>query len=208
MCQPDIGYEFLGGAYLTWYDHGGFPHAPCDDEDPGFKFKNLQPDTSYVLSVRAYKVIAGAKVYSDVTSLTLSTLPGTAPTPTPTPSASPTPTSTPTATETPGDGISVPQLKGPTNKTSRSISVGVVRALESGGTCQPDIGYEFMGGALAGWYDHGGFGGSACTIPVPGFKFTGLMPDTSYVLSVRAYRIVDGAKVYSSVATLTATTLP
>ena len=81
------------------------------------------------------------------------------------------------------------------------------RVSESGGTCQPDIGYEFMGGALAGWNDHGGFGGTACDTPVPGFKFSGLLPGTTYVLSVRAYRVVDGVKSYSPVATLTATTL-
>lgn len=43
MCQPDIGYEFKGGVFNDWHDAGGFPHAPCDDPDPGYKFSGLAP---------------------------------------------------------------------------------------------------------------------------------------------------------------------
>ena len=53
VCKPDIGYEVLGGTFKDWRDVGGFPNAPCDDPDPGYKFSGLSVNTSYVLSIRA-----------------------------------------------------------------------------------------------------------------------------------------------------------
>src|SRR5699024_8369088 len=41
VCKPDIGYEVLGGAFTEWRDVGGFPNAPCDDPDIGYKFSGL-----------------------------------------------------------------------------------------------------------------------------------------------------------------------
>ncbi|MCC2592243.1 hypothetical protein LKO27_02245 [Tessaracoccus sp. OS52] len=75
VCRPDIGYEFLGGAYTQWFDKGGFMSAPCDDPDPGFKYSGLTPNTAYLLSVRAYRIVDGVRYYSTVSSITLSTLP-------------------------------------------------------------------------------------------------------------------------------------
>ena len=47
---------------------------------------------------------------------------------------------------------------------------------------------------------------SDCSNASPGYKFTGLTPWSTYVLSVRAYYLADGAKVYSPVASLTTST--
>ena len=38
VCQPDYGYEVRAGQGADWRDVGGFPNAPCDDPDPGYKF--------------------------------------------------------------------------------------------------------------------------------------------------------------------------
>ena len=59
---------------------------------------------------------------------------------------------------------------------------------------------------LAAWLDVGGFT-SECSNPSPGYKFIGLNPSTTYVLSVRAYHLVGGVKVYSPEASLTTSTL-
>ena len=47
---------------------------------------------------------------------------------------------------------------------------------------------------------------NVCSNPSSGYKFSGLTPWTTYVLSVRAYHLVDGAKVYSPEASLTTST--
>ena len=72
--------------------------------------------------------------------------------------------------------------------------------------CQSDYGYEVRAGLGAAWHDVGGFSNAPCSNPWPGYKFTGLTPWTTYVLSVRAYHLVDGAKVYSPEASLTTST--
>lgn len=77
VCKPDIGYEVLGGAFATWRDVGGFPNAPCDDPDIGYKFSSLEVNTSYTLSIRAYRITDGVKEYSTVSDLTASTLAST-----------------------------------------------------------------------------------------------------------------------------------
>jgi hypothetical protein len=101
-CRLDIGYEFKGGGYAEWHDAGTFPHAPCDDPDPGYKFSGLTPATMYRLSIRAYRTVHGVKKdYSGASTITASTLAETAPVtpestrgttesaiPTPTPSGS------------------------------------------------------------------------------------------------------------------------
>ena len=103
--------------------------------------------------------------------------------------------------------MAAPGLLGPSNRTTTTISVRVNRSPEPDRVCKPDIGYEVMGGPFADWQDIGGFA-SSCDTAAPGYRFNGLAPDTSYTFSVRAYRLADGVKVaYSSVATLTATTL-
>ena len=71
--------------------------------------------------------------------------------------------------------------------------------------CQPDYGYEVRAGLGAAWHEVGGFSND-CSNPWPGYKFSGLTPWTTYVLSVRAYHLVDGAKVYSPEASLTTST--
>jgi hypothetical protein len=92
VCKPDIGYELRGGAFADWRDVGGFPNAPCDDPDLGYKFSGLTPATTDVLSIRAYRLVAGVKdSYSPESSITASTL---AQTPSPTPSATASPTAT------------------------------------------------------------------------------------------------------------------
>ncbi|WP_185975597.1 hypothetical protein [Tessaracoccus rhinocerotis] len=97
-------------------------------------------------------------------------------------------------------------LYGPTNRTTSTISLRFDRVVESAGTCQTDIGYEFNSGS--GWLEGGMFGGNACDNPDPGYKFKNLASGTTYRLSVRAYRLVDGAKVdFSQPSTLTGTTL-
>jgi titin len=73
VCRPDYGYEVRAGLGAAWRDVGGFPNAPCDDPDPGYKFSGLTPATTYVLSVRAYHLVDGVKVYSAEASLTVST---------------------------------------------------------------------------------------------------------------------------------------
>ncbi|SDL73749.1 hypothetical protein SAMN04488242_2640 [Tessaracoccus oleiagri] len=215
VCQPDIGYEFKGGAYADWYDHGGFPNAPCDDPDPGFKFSGLAPGTTYTLSVRAYRIVDGAKTdFSPASSVTGTTLgdpapsPSPSPTPSPSPSPSPTPTASPTPTPTPEpttnpQGISALSLTGPTNLTTSSISVKLYRSPESGGVCRPDIGYEFSSGGA--WSDVGGFS-SVCDRNYAGYKFSGLASGTSYTLRARAYRLAEGVKTYSPEAQLVAST--
>lgn len=74
VCKPYIGYEMAGGGFRGWRDVGGFPHAPCDDPDPGYKFSGLNAGTTYTLRIRAYRVVAGVKHYSLVSSVTASTL--------------------------------------------------------------------------------------------------------------------------------------
>lgn len=105
--------------------------------------------------------------------------------------------------------LTAPLLVGPINRSSTTLSVRFYRVPESGGSCQTDIGYEFRGGIYIDWHDAGGFPNAPCSDPDPGYKFSGLIPDTSYQLSVRAYRLVDGVKTdYSSQTSITATTLP
>ena len=85
VCKPDVGYEVRGGTFADWHDVGGLPNGPCDNPDPGYKFSGLTPATTYVLSIRAYRLVAGVKdSYSTESSTTASTL-----APTPTPTASP-----------------------------------------------------------------------------------------------------------------------
>ncbi|WP_281279918.1 hypothetical protein [Tessaracoccus rhinocerotis] len=222
VCRADIGYEFSHGA--TWTDAGTFSGNACDNPDPGYKFKALASGTNYELSIRAYLVVDGVKAeYSPVASISGTTLGDAAPEPTPTPTAEPTPTPEPTATPTgeptgeptpdpspeptaDPNALSAPGIHGPTNRTLTTISVRFVRPAESDGVCQADIGYEFNRGA--GWVDAGGFSGSACTNPDPGYKFSGLSHGTTYDLQVRAYRLVDGVKAqFSSASSLTATAL-
>jgi hypothetical protein len=103
--------------------------------------------------------------------------------------------------------VAAPGLLGPSNRTTTTISVRINRSPEPDRVCKPDIGYEVMGGTFADWQDVGGFA-TACDTAAPGYRFNGLTPNTTYTFSVRAYRLADGVKVaYSSVATLTATTL-
>ena len=61
MCKPDIGYEVQGGSFPDWHDVGGFPNAPCEDPDVGYKFGGLEPGTVYTLAIRAYRVTDGVK---------------------------------------------------------------------------------------------------------------------------------------------------
>lgn len=251
-CQPDIGYEVKGGAFTDWHDAGKFPNAPCDDPDPGYKFSYLTPGTTYLLVIRAYRLVDGVKVaYSSESSISIATLeetppqspsPTTTPTPSATPSATPTATSTPeptgtststptatstatptptptatstatpTATPTPtptGPTVSAPHMAaGPSNVSATTISIRFFRAPEPDRTCQPDIGYEITGGTFTEWTDLGGFPGAPCNNTSVGYKFSNLTPGTSYTLSVRAYRLVDGVKiVHSSESSITATTL-
>lgn len=84
------------------------------------------------------------------------------------------------------DALSPPPMRGPTNRTTTSISIVINRVAESMGVCQPDIGYEFRGGSYTEWYDHGGFPNAPCDDPDPGFKFSRLAPGTTYELSARA----------------------
>jgi hypothetical protein len=90
VCKPDIGYEVQGGTFTEWRDVGGFPNAPCDDPDPGYKFSRLAPGTTYTFSIRAYRLTDGVKDYSSVSSMTATTAgesppPPTEPPPTPPP---------------------------------------------------------------------------------------------------------------------------
>lgn len=98
VCQDDIGYEVKGGPYAEWHDVGGFPHAPCDDPDPGYKFSGLEPSTTYRLSVRAYRIVDGDRTdFSPASSITATTL-AAGPSPTaPGPVAPPTPAAPPAA---------------------------------------------------------------------------------------------------------------
>ena len=71
MCKADIGYEVRGGGFADWQDGGGFPNCPCDNPHPGYKFSGLTPATTYVLSIRAYRLVAGVKdSYSTESSIT------------------------------------------------------------------------------------------------------------------------------------------
>ncbi len=201
VCQPDIGYEFRGGVYSDWHDVGGFPNAPCNDPDPGYKFSHLTPGTTYTLSVRAYRIVDGVKVdFSAAASLSLTTLGGTT---TPPPTTPPPTTPPPTG----GSPLAAPTLaSAPTGFTETSISVRIFRSPDSGGVCRNDIGYQVRGGTFADWADAGAFV-SACTRNDVGYKFSGLAPSTTYTLSVRAYRLVDGVKTdFSSAASMTAST--
>ena len=98
ICQLDYGYEVRAGLGAAWRDVGGFPNAPCDDPDPGYKFSGLTPSTTYVLSVRAYHIVGGVKDYSPEASLSASTLEGTTPPPTTTTTTTTTLPGTPTTT--------------------------------------------------------------------------------------------------------------
>lgn len=194
ICQADIGYEMKGGQFTEWHDVGWFPHAPCDDPDPGYKFKNLDPGTTYTFRVRAYRLVDGVKTdFSSESAITVTTL-GTTPTPTEPP--------------TPPAGLAAPQLAPtPSNRTETSLSVRLTRSATSGGTCQPDIGYEVKKTPGGDWSDAGGFA-STCASATVGYKFTSLLPGTTYELAVRAYRLVDGVKAeYSGDVSITATTL-
>ena len=178
VCKPDIGYEVLGGTFTDWRDVGGFPTAPCDDRDPGYKFSGLTVNTSYPLSIRAYRLTNGVKEYSTVSSVTFST-----------------------------KGVSPPTLSStPVAVSATSISIRFVRSATPALVCSPDIGYEVQGGAFAGWLDVGGFPNAPCDDPDIGYKFGGLSPARSYTFSIRAYRITNGVKEYSTAPSLTATT--
>jgi hypothetical protein len=187
VCKPDIGYEVLGGAFTDWSDVGGFPDAPCDDPDPGFKFSGLVPGTAYTLGIRAYRLTNGVKEYSTVSSIEASTS-GTSP-----------------LTE-PG-AVAPPTLApGPSAVTTSSISIRFVRSPAPDLVCKPDIGYEVLGGTFTDWRDVGGFPNAPCDDPDPGYKFSGLLPATTYTFGIRAYRITDGVKEYSTTTGLTWTT--
>ena len=117
MCKPDIGYEVMGGTFVSWRDVGGFPKAPCDDPDPGYKFSNLTPGTTYTMSVRAYRRVDDVKHYSTVSSMTTATL-GVAPTPTPSPTPTVEPTPTPTENRARAKMYSAVSLTTPPRYTS------------------------------------------------------------------------------------------
>jgi hypothetical protein len=209
VCKADIGYEVRGGVFADWHQVGGFPNAPCDDPDPGYKFTGLTPATTYVLSIRAYRLVAGVKdsysTESSITASTLAEIPSPTPTPTPTPTMSPTPSPTASGSST----VSAPRLAStPSNRTTTSISVRFYRSPDPDLVCKADIGYEVRGGVFADWHDVGGFPNAPCDNPDPGYKFTGLTPETTYVLSIRAYRLVAGVKdSYSTESSITASTL-
>jgi len=201
VCKPDIGYEVRGGAFADWRDVGGFPNAPCDDPDPGYKFSGLTTATTYVLSIRAYRLVSGVKdSYSPESSITASTL-VQPPSPSPHPTAS--------AEASASSTVNAPPLAPtPINKTTTSISVRFYRSPDPDLVCKPDIGYEVRGGAFADWRDVGGFPNAPCDDPDPGYKFSGLTTATTYVLSIRAYRLVSGVKdSYSPESSITASTL-
>ena len=61
-----------------WVDIGGFANV-CADPDPGYSFRNLTPSTTYVLSIRAYHLVDGVKIYSPAVSITGTTLDPSAP---------------------------------------------------------------------------------------------------------------------------------
>ncbi|HQZ84299.1 MAG TPA: hypothetical protein PLB21_01550, partial [Actinomycetota bacterium] len=104
--------------------------------------------------------------------------------------------------------LSAPLLVGPINRSTTTLSVRFYRSAESAGVCMADIGYEFKGGIYATWHDAGGFPKAPCNDPDPGYKFSGLVPATTYVLSVRSYRIIDGVKTdFSNESSISATTL-
>lgn len=190
VCKPDIGYEVLGGAFADWRDVGGFPNAPCDDRDPGYKFSGLSAGTAYTLSVRAYRITDGVKEYSAASQMTATTTGSSPPTPGAGAPAAPTMYATPTAA------------------TTSTISVRFLRSPAPDRACKPDIGYEVLGGTFTDWRDVGGFPNAPCEDPDIGYKFGGLAPDSVYTLSIRAYRMTDGVKEYSSVSSITASTLP
>jgi hypothetical protein len=189
VCKPDIGYEVMGGAYADWVDLGGFPNAPCDDPDIGYKFSGLTAGTTYTLSLRAYRLTAGVKEYSRVVSMTATTT-GTS-----------TPPEEPAAVAPPG------LAPRPSAVTTTSISIRFLRSPAPDLVCKPDIGYEVKGGTIADWLDVGGFPNAPCDDPDVGYKFTKLTPATTYTLSIRAYRVTDGVKEYSTAPSITATTL-
>ena len=180
----------------------------------GYKFSGLSPSTTYVLSVRAYHLVNGTKVYSPEASLTTSTLDGTTP--------PDTTTTTTTTTDVAGrsdhddhvaandhdrpGGSGSARISGPTARTATTISVHLYRTPDSGMVCQPDYGYEVRAGLGGSWVDAGGFA-NVCSSASFGYKFNGLSPSTNYVLSVRAYHLVNGTKVYSPEASLTTSTL-
>ena len=78
VCQPDYGYEVRAGQGGSWVDVGGFANV-CSSASFGYKFSGLSPSTTYVLSVRAYHLVNGTKVYSPEASLTTSTLEASTP---------------------------------------------------------------------------------------------------------------------------------
>ena len=188
VCKPDIGYEVLGGAFVDWRDVGGFPNAPCDDPDPGYKFSGLTAGTTYTLSVRAYRITDGVKEYSAPASMTATT------------------TASSTEPLPAGDVPAPTMAAGPTAVTTSTISVRFLRAPAPDRVCKPDIGYEMLGGTFTTWRDVGGFPNAPCDDPDLGYKFSGLTVDTSYTLSVRAYRITDGVKTYSAASSTTVST--
>ncbi|RYB90727.1 hypothetical protein EUA06_10590 [Nocardioides glacieisoli] len=182
VCKPDIGYEVLGGTFADWRDVGGFPNAPCDDPDPGYKFNGLAAGTVYTFSVRAYRITDGVKEYSGASQMTATT----------------------TGTSPPAPGAGAPDAPSmyatPTAATTSTISVRFLRSPAPDRVCKPDIGYEVLGGTFTTWRDVGGFPNAPCDDPDPGYKFSGLAVNTSYVLSIRAYRIANGVKEYSAVS--------
>jgi hypothetical protein len=188
VCKPDIGYEVLGGVFADWRDVGGFPNAPCDDPDPGYKFSGLTAGTTYTFQVRAYRITGGVKEYSAPASMTAST-------------------SAASTSPTPAGDVNPPTMAAtPTAVTTSSISVRFLRSPAPDRVCKADIGYEMLGGAFADWHDVGGFPNAPCDDPDPGYKFSGLTVDTSYTLSVRAYRVTGGVKSYSTPSSITVST--
>ena len=60
----------LGGTFADWRDVGGFPSGSCDNAVVGYKFSGLLVNTSYTLSVRAYRITGGVKEYSTASGTT------------------------------------------------------------------------------------------------------------------------------------------
>ena len=209
--HPDYGYEVRGGQGAGWHDVGGLAQRARSNPSPGLKFTGLTPSTSYVLSVRAYHLVAGVKYYSPEASLTASTLdapppPPTTSTTTTTTTLPPTTTTSPPTTTTDPTAVTAPRISGPRRRHRDDRSAFACSAPPTQAWCaSPTTATRSAPGQGAGWQDVGGFT-SVCSNPSPGYKFSGLTPSTTYVLSFRATTFVAGVKYYSPEASLTAST--